>query len=218
MKKDRGFASRIKTLYEREGRDAGDLRSQELRTMFDLFLGKTYDKRRKLEIARVQENLHNKQERLSNKLQSGGVSAEDYISTLNSLIGEAFAECRRILGPKDLKRLFGATHTKRENFVDRSAFLEGPRDGTAATSSATGPRDKKSSLSHREKKIMQLVAQGYPYKEIGKMLLVSEQTLKNHLQSILNKVGISGRNKLARYAIRHLGAREFNSKSGEYEV
>jgi len=93
--------------------------------MFDLFLGKTYDKRKKLEIARVQENLHNKQERLSNELQAGGVSTEDYINTLNLLIGEAFAECRRILGPKDFKRLFGAAHTKRGNFVDRSAFLEG---------------------------------------------------------------------------------------------
>ena len=124
MKKDQEFARRIKALYGKRGPDAGDLRSEELPVMFDVFLGKTYDKRRKVEIARVQENVHNKQERLANKFHAGNLNAEEYFESLNSLVGEAFAKCRRILGPNDFKRLFGATYTKEKDFVDRSAFLE----------------------------------------------------------------------------------------------
>ena len=124
MKKEREFAGRVKALYEKQGADGGDMRSEELSTMFDLFLGKTYDERRKIEIARVQKNLHNKQERLAKEFHAGDLKAEEYIDSLNSLIGGTFAECRRILGPKDFKRLFGVTHTKEKDFVDRSAFLE----------------------------------------------------------------------------------------------
>ncbi len=124
MKKDRAFARRIKALYEKQGADGGDLRSEELSTMFDLFLGKKYDERRKIEIARVQKDLHNKQERLASEFHAGDLSAEQYFNSLSPLIGEAFAECRRILGPKDFRKLFGASYTKETDFVDRSAFLE----------------------------------------------------------------------------------------------
>lgn len=124
MKKDRAFARRIKALYEKQGADGGDLRSEELSTMFDLFLGKKYDERRKIEIARVQKDLHNKQERLAREFHTGDLNAKQYINSLNPLIGEAFAECRRILGPKDFEKLFGASYMKEKDFVDRSAFLE----------------------------------------------------------------------------------------------
>jgi len=125
MKKDREFARRIKGLYEKRGADAGDLRSEELSTMFDLFLGETYDKARKVEITRVQADLHNKQELLANRFRAGDLNADEYMNSLNSLIGEEFEECRRILGSKDFKRLFGASYTKEKDFVDRSVFLAG---------------------------------------------------------------------------------------------
>jgi DNA-binding NarL/FixJ family response regulator len=48
-----------------------------------------------------------------------------------------------------------------------------------------------------------LVAQGYRGKEIGEKLLISEQTVKNHLRNIFDKLGVSDRLELALCAIHH---------------
>lgn len=122
-KKEREVAGRIKALYAKREPGFVDLRSEELSTMFDVFLGKTYDGRRKLEIARVQQELHNKQERLAKDFQAGHLKAEEYVDSLASLIGEAFARCKKILGPKDFERLFGASWKKEKDFIDRSVLV-----------------------------------------------------------------------------------------------
>src|SRR5229473_1936824 len=70
-----------------------------------------------------------------------------------------------------------------------------------AKSSDNGPRRDKPLLSDREKEIVQLVAQGYRNKEIGEKLFISEQTVKNHLHNIFDKLGVSDRLELALYAI-----------------
>jgi DNA-binding NarL/FixJ family response regulator len=72
-----------------------------------------------------------------------------------------------------------------------------------AKSSDNGPRRDKPLLSDREKEIVQLVAQGYRNKEIGEKLFISEQTVKNHLHNIFDKLGVSDRLELALYAIHH---------------
>jgi DNA-binding NarL/FixJ family response regulator len=66
-----------------------------------------------------------------------------------------------------------------------------------------GPRREKPLLSDREMEIVQLVAQGYRNKEIGERLFISEQTVKNHLHNIFDKLGVSDRLELALYAIHH---------------
>src|SRR5258707_9174985 len=72
-----------------------------------------------------------------------------------------------------------------------------------AKSSDGGPRRDKPLLSEREKQIVQLVAQGYRNKEIGEKLFISEQTVKNHLHNIFDKIGDSERLELSLYAIHH---------------
>jgi DNA-binding NarL/FixJ family response regulator len=72
-----------------------------------------------------------------------------------------------------------------------------------AKSSDAGPRREKPLLSDREKEIVQLVAQGFRNKEIGEKLFISEQTVKNHLHNIFDKLGVSDRLELALYAIHH---------------
>src|SRR5467141_1975061 len=72
-----------------------------------------------------------------------------------------------------------------------------------AKSSDSGPRREKPLLSDREKEIVQLVAQGFRNKEIGEKLFISEQTVKNHLHNIFDKLGVSDRLELALYAIHH---------------
>lgn len=72
----------------------------------------------------------------------------------------------------------------------------------ARSSNGESPADKRL-LSEREKQVVQLVAQGYRNKEIGGRLCISEQTVKNHLHNVFEKVGVSDRLELALYAIHH---------------
>ena len=66
-----------------------------------------------------------------------------------------------------------------------------------------GPRRDKPLLSEREREIVGLVAQGFRNREIGEKLFISEQTVKNHLHNIFDKLGVSDRLELALYAIHH---------------
>ena len=70
-------------------------------------------------------------------------------------------------------------------------------------SSESGQRREKPLLSDREKEIVQLVAQGFRNREVGEKLFISEQTVKNHLHNIFDKLGVSDRLELALYAIHH---------------
>jgi len=56
-------------------------------------------------------------------------------------------------------------------------------------------------LSQREREIVGLVAQGFKNKEIAERIFISEQTVKNHLHNIFDKLGVSDRLELALYAI-----------------
>jgi DNA-binding NarL/FixJ family response regulator len=63
-----------------------------------------------------------------------------------------------------------------------------------------GPRGH-NPLSSREREIVGLIAQGYKNKEMAEKMFISEQTVKNHLHNIFDKLGVSDRLELALYAI-----------------
>jgi DNA-binding NarL/FixJ family response regulator len=65
----------------------------------------------------------------------------------------------------------------------------------------SGKLRERSPLSQREREIVQLVAQGYKNKEMAEKMFISEQTVKNHLHNIFDKLGVSDRLELALYAI-----------------
>ena len=56
-------------------------------------------------------------------------------------------------------------------------------------------------LSHREHAIVSLVAQGLKNRELAEKMFITEQTVKNHLHNIFDKLGVSDRLELALYAI-----------------
>ncbi len=67
-----------------------------------------------------------------------------------------------------------------------------------------GPREReRSPLSQREREIVALVAQGFKNKEMAEKMFISEQTVKNHLHNIFDKLGVSDRLELALYAIHN---------------
>lgn len=63
--------------------------------------------------------------------------------------------------------------------------------------------DKIASLTPREHGIIVLVGEGLKNGAIAERLFVSDATVRNHLTSILSKLGLSDRFELAVYAFRH---------------
>jgi DNA-binding NarL/FixJ family response regulator len=72
---------------------------------------------------------------------------------------------------------------------------------------STPPRDAPSPISARELEVISLVAKGDGNKEIAKKLGIREQTVKNHLASIMQKLGAKSRLEVGIQAVRqHLEA------------
>ena len=67
----------------------------------------------------------------------------------------------------------------------------------------TAPPGQKSLLSDREREIVHHVAQGFRNREIAQKLFIAEQTVKNYVHDIFDKLGVSDRLELAMYAVNH---------------
>ncbi|WP_448615572.1 response regulator [Modestobacter sp. URMC 112] len=83
-------------------------------------------------------------------------------------------------------------------------------DAFAATPAATAPAPVAADdpatdpgldlLSAREREVMQLLARGYTYREIGGRLFISVKTVESHASNVLRKLQLSNRNELTRWA------------------
>ncbi len=58
-------------------------------------------------------------------------------------------------------------------------------------------------LTPRQEEVLQLLLDGYTNKEIGRMLYLSEETVKNHVSSILRNFGVTTRTQAVLAANRH---------------
>lgn len=106
--------------------------------------------------------------------------------------GELVATIRRVADGEDpLKDELVA----RPDLVER--ILDNVRDTIMADREATNP------LTTRELEILALVAGGLRNREIAQTLAVSEQTVKNHLSTVLHKFGVPNRTQAVAYAVRH---------------
>ena len=61
---------------------------------------------------------------------------------------------------------------------------------------------RKPTLTGREVEVLDLVARGMTSREIGAELFISENTVKNHIRNILDKLGLHSRNEAVLYAVR----------------
>jgi DNA-binding NarL/FixJ family response regulator len=83
-------------------------------------------------------------------------------------------------------------------------FVAADENQPAAAAQQPANREReRSPLSQREREIVALVAQGFKNKEMAEKMFISEQTVKNHLHNIFDKLGVSDRLELALYAIHN---------------
>lgn len=57
-------------------------------------------------------------------------------------------------------------------------------------------------LTPREREVLQLIARGYSYKQIGQRLAISPRTVESHTSAVLRKLQLSSRHELSRWAAR----------------
>jgi len=75
-----------------------------------------------------------------------------------------------------------------------------PGGDTAATNPEAA---KMTTLTEREREVIALICEGLQNKLIGERLFISETTVRHHLTSIFDKLGVTNRLELVIYAYRH---------------
>ncbi|QDT13042.1 response regulator [Planctomycetes bacterium K23_9] len=105
-----------------------------------------------------------------------------------------------ILKSADRERLVGALQTAASG---ESAWTrEELRRVTGALATPRLGQDIEVPLTQRESEVLRQMAQGLTNKEIAKMLGISYETVKEHVQHILRKIGVSDRTQAAVWAVR----------------
>lgn len=66
----------------------------------------------------------------------------------------------------------------------------------------SGEEPRRDKLTDRELEVVKLIAEAHTNKQIAEILGLSEKTVESHRSNILNKLGMSDRVELVRYAVR----------------
>lgn len=104
--------------------------------------------------------------------------------------------------------IFGFDVTDRKNreevLKNYSKYLSGKLDNNKSTriTSDDGEISITVKLSSRETEILRLLTEGYTNVQIGTLLSISSNTVKTHVNSIFNKMGVNDRTQAAVVAIR----------------
>jgi DNA-binding NarL/FixJ family response regulator len=89
--------------------------------------------------------------------------------------------------------------------VRAAARGESPLAPRAASALIRGLRQPpvEARLSDREREILALIGQGTPNKVIALRLNIAEKTVKNHVSSIFQAIGVTDRTQAALWAAEH---------------
>ena len=83
----------------------------------------------------------------------------------------------------------------------RALSSEGPVPDGASADAGRNEQVTTESLSPREWDVLKLLSDGLKNKEIAETLIVSENTVKTHIESILTKLSLKNRTQAAAYAL-----------------
>ena len=132
-------------------------------------------------------------------------SADNDASILEAMEVGATAHVAGVAEPQELvetiRRVADGEDPLTEELVARPDLVERILDSVRDTILAD--RESTSPLTNRELEVLALVAGGLRNREIAETLGVSEQTVKNHLSSVLHKFGVRRRAQAVAYAVRH---------------
>ncbi len=132
---------------------------------------------------------------------------DDLEQILHAMRAGAYAYCSKDIAPEKLARVIrevaGGNYVIGEKSLNKEEleqWLESYIEGVQR--SYSDPGEPFYPLSSREMEVLLYVTQGMSNKEIAVLLGISHQTVKNHVTSILRKLGVEDRTQAAVYALR----------------
>ena len=136
------------------------------------------------------------------------LSVEDEQDTLlDSLRGGADGYLLKDLRPEELFQMIRAALRVLTPVAPSLVPLLVAEVRAAARATQPAPGPETTPLSYREIEILQHVAQGLSNKEIGRLLSITDGTVKNHVHNALHKLNMENRTQAAAYVVRQgLGA------------
>lgn len=100
-------------------------------------------------------------------------------------------------GPELRRQLLRAVDGDPPFAPELATLLLGEFRRVARNATGTNP------LSDREREVLNLVARGYTYRQVGSELFIAEKTVENHVRNILGKLHLTRRAELIRWAADH---------------
>jgi DNA-binding NarL/FixJ family response regulator len=147
---------------------------------------------------------------------------DDPEQRIHAMRGGAAAYCSKDVQPEDLVQAIRQVAEGRYYLANQ--FLEEAeldRWLTTQTENALRPYGDPGEpyypLSSREMEVLSYITRGLSNKEIAGLLKISHQTVKNHVTSILRKLGVEDRTQAAIYALRRGWVRIYQDDSHSEE-
>ena len=100
-----------------------------------------------------------------------------------------------------LRAVMAGQNVLEGEILERAAFMAGGIGGSRTDESAL------SSLTEREREVVRAVAEGLDNAEAADALCMSEGTLRNHISSVLAKLGLRNRTQIAVFYYRRCAGR-----------
>ncbi len=83
----------------------------------------------------------------------------------------------------------------------KEALTSAPAPAAAGGKTGRSQGTPPGRLTHREAEVAAMIAQGRSNREIARALVITEGTAANHVQHILNKLGLHSRAQIAAWAV-----------------
>ena len=133
---------------------------------------------------------------------------DDTEQMVHAMRGGAFAYCAKDVQPEQLVDIIRLVKKGKyilgEQALDYSGLIKWLDERMEGAYKAYGdPGEPYYPLSDREMEILTYITRGMSNKEIAMVLGISHQTVKNHVTSLLRKLGVDDRTQAAIYALRH---------------
>lgn len=147
---------------------------------------------------------------------------DDQEQVVHAMRGGAAAYCSKDVQPEGLiqaiRQVAEGKHIVGEQVLDIQELDHWLAVHTEGASKPYGdPGEPYYPLSGREMEVLTYVTKGMSNKEIASLLGISHQTVKNHVTSILRKLGVEDRTQAAIYALRRGWVRLYQQSSESQE-
>ena len=143
---------------------------------------------------RVLEEVHAVNEHIVFLALSASDAAEDVVAIVRA---GARGYVTKTISPEELGEAIQRVHDGDAVFSPKLAGFVLDAFSSIALADIDPELDQ---LTEREREVLQHIARGYTYKEIGERLFISVKTVETHVSAVLRKLQLSNRHELTRWA------------------